>query len=159
MRDSVSGTLVSASSSSRAPPFSSSEYPPLMSSLHKSLIFLHKYASPSLSLSRFPLLAFRANVVFFLRGGVISVRACVCLIRLVEHAGLMCVVSVFNQRAACCRFDVDGELIKQYLWRLHQPRHFVLPLLSPHKTDSCSLCAGTQVSLYYLIWMGDWVFP
>lgn len=43
----------------------------------------------------------------------------------------MCVVSVFNQWAAHCRFDVDGELIKRYLWCLHQLQHFVLPLLAP----------------------------
>lgn len=28
---------------------------------------------------------------------------------------------------------MDGELIKQYLWRLHQLRHFVLPLLVPSR--------------------------
>lgn len=47
--------------------------------------------------------------------------------QLVEHAGLMCVVFGRNQRAWSRRFDVDAELIKQYLQRLHQLQHFVLP--------------------------------
>lgn len=65
----------------------------------------------------------------------------------------MCVVSVFNQRAASCRFDVDGELIKQYLWCLHQLQHFVLPLLVPSRQTAAPpalelkySCAVTSVS-------------
>lgn len=104
----------------------------------------------------------RSNIFFVQL--VISVRAakaCVCLIRLVEHAGLMCVVSVFNQRAASCRFDVDGELIKQYLWCLHQLQHFVLPLLAPlRQTAALSVlelkwsCTATSVSPH----LGAWSF-
>lgn len=73
----------------------------------------------------------------------------------------MCVVSVFNQRAASCRFDVDGELIKQYLWCLHQLQHFVLPLLAPlRQTAAVSVlelkwsCTATSVSPH----LGAWSF-
>lgn len=53
--------------------------------------------------------------------------------QLVERAGLMCLVSVFNQPSS--RFDVDPELIKQHLQLLHQPQHFVPPLVaSPRQT-------------------------
>lgn len=113
----------------------------------------HMFSAPVkflLSFSKYPLLMFHSSQVWlsdtsvlsflFLLSGLMCVfcfcvlvlengKACVCLIRLVEHAGLMCVVSVFNQWAAHCMSDVDGELIKQYLWCLHQLQHFVLPLL------------------------------
>lgn len=80
-----------------------------------------------------PLLLLLSALMYFLCGGLLAWerRGFRLFNQLVEHAGLMCVVSVFNQRAARCRFDVDGELIKQYLWRLHQLQHFVLPLLAP----------------------------
>lgn len=58
----------------------------------------------------------------------------------------MCVVSVFNQRAASCRFDVDGELIKQYLWCLHQLQHFVLPLFAPLRQTA----AVSALELHYV---------
>lgn len=96
-----------------------------------------------------------------LRSDVFSARrwrrlGCRLFNQLVESAGLMFLVSVFNQSG--CRFDVDPELIKQHLQLLHQLQRFVPPLVASLRQTAALQLSSVPVAPYLVpsnLWK-DW---